>query len=156
MKRLFLVFCFLVSFNLVLLNLGYGQEQVERLFGTSTTPLFVDTVNTTGDDTLSISRQITFLGPKAGFISLYGKVRVLSGSDTSFTVYYRELGSVYDTLAIWSQYDSLGAIADGDTTFFFSVATPSSFKESDGIMYKFVMPSGGSRSIEIRAVTKIK
>jgi hypothetical protein len=142
MKRLFLVSCILVSFNLVLLNLGYGQEQRELLYGDATTPVSLDTVyGTTVDSAASVSRQIIFKGPKAGFISLYGKLRVIAGTDTAFTVWYRQLGSVYDSPAI---------------TFFFSVYTPSTFKESDGIEYKFVMDTTGTRTIEIKAITKIK
>jgi hypothetical protein len=157
MKRLFLVFCFLVSCNLVFLDSLWAQEQRELIYGSAATPVSLDTVyGTTVDSATSISRQITFKGPKSGFISIYGKLRVIAGSDTAFTVWYRELGSVYDSPAIWSQYDSLGAIADGDTTFFFSVATPSSFKESDGIEFKFVMDTTGTRTIEIKAITKIK
>jgi hypothetical protein len=144
-------------FNFLILNLLLAQEQRDLLYGSAATPASLDTVyGTTIDSATSITRQVTFLGPKQGFVSLYGKLRTIAGEDTAFTVWYRELGSVYDSPAIWSQYDSLGVISDGDSTFFFSVFTPSNFKESDGIEFKFVMDTAGTRTIEIKAITKIK
>jgi hypothetical protein len=150
MKRFLWLIIFLVSFV-------FAQEQRELIYGSAATPVSLDTVyGTTVDSATSISRQIIFKGSKQGFVSIYGKLRVIAGSDTAFTIWYRELGSVYDSPAIWSQYDSLTVIADGDSTFFFSVYTPSTWRDSDGIEYKFVMDTAGTRTIEIKAMTKIK
>jgi len=126
---------------------GYGQQYFDLFSGSNRDTLFA----TTTDSAKVVSEKVYFLEPFMGKVSIYGKRRVLAGTDTTITVYLRMIGNQYDSPQTLSPDDSIGVIADGDSAFFFPVSEMDypHWGECDGIQVVFQMDTVGTRTIKM-------
>lgn len=145
------LFWFLVIFNLAIFSSAPAQKQRDYCLGSSYAAP-VDTANTAKGDTI-MGNVIIWKGPKLGSATLSGYSRKLSGSDTSLTVWIRQVTDNTVTPREYSPWDSLGVIAESDSIpFMFILSRQSWWGENDGFQPMFIIAdTTGGRAYQVAA-----